>query len=282
MDANGVRARGVGAVGFIVSRWLLTFCNIPAACDVLASASAGLAGFYVLAFLASPRAVRPAVLGRTGARLLALTCLLYLIDQVLDQTAAEFFWRRTAFGGGLDFLAWVWALGASLAAARWAWGGLPKLAGGVIGRVAPRHLILSGCIGVVLALQVWSLVRTGPAFWPFVDYRLYTTAHGTPIRAVHYQLYGTTAQSPGSEVEIAAETLGMRWFPFHTQFIPVLFDRPERLLDDLHRRLDNSELPPLELVHAERITFELDDDSRLGSVVERRAISTDPDRRESR
>ena len=52
--------------------------------------------------------------------------------------------------------------------------------------------------------------------WPFIDYPLYGAAHRAPSRAVHYRLYGLTAQEPIAFVEITAEGLGASWFVHHT------------------------------------------------------------------
>jgi hypothetical protein len=92
---------------------------------------------------------------------------------------------------------------------------------------------------------------------------------------VHYRVHGTTVQTPNVEFEITAEALEMRWFPYHTQFIPQLFHTPSLVLDEFQRRLEDSDLPPLQHVVAEREAFELDD-AKLGSVVERRAIPLEP------
>ena len=266
--------RGVGAAGFIVARWLLSVCNVPPLCGWLAGSSAVLGGMYVVAFLSSV-GLRSSVLSRSAARLLTLTCVLNLAGVVLDLTAPQLFWRRTAFVNGLDALSWVWVLAASLVAARWLWGGLPAAADATTRRFAPRHLVLTALIAPALGLQVWAIVRDTPTAWPFIPYALYSTAHGTPIRAVHYRVHGTTVQTPNVEFEITAEALEMRWFPYHTQFIPQLFHTPSLVLDEFQRRLEDSDLPPLQHVVAEREAFELDD-AKLGSVVERRAIPLEP------
>ena len=267
-------ARGTGAVGFIVARWLLSICNLPAVCEWLAVGSSLLAALYVAAFLASA-GLRSSVLGRLGARLLALTCVLQLAGDGLDATAPHLSWLRSGFVDGLELLAWVWLLCAALAAARWLWESLPAAAVASTRRLAPRHVLLTTLIALALGLQVWAIVKATPTLWPFIDYALYTSAHDPPIQAVHYRVRGTTAQTPSVELEITAEDLGMRWFPYHTQFIPQLFHTPSLVLEEFHRRLEESDLPPLQLVVAEREAHELDD-SQLDTVVERRPVPLEP------
>ena len=63
--------RGAGAVGFIVCRWLLTACNIPAVCGWLATTSSLAAAVYLGAFLRAPSTPGASVLGRIGAQVLA-------------------------------------------------------------------------------------------------------------------------------------------------------------------------------------------------------------------
>ena len=265
-------ARGAGAVGFIVARWLLAVCNVPAACGPLAVVSSLAAALYVVAFLGSSSGLRSAVLGRFGARVLALTCAAHLARDVLNATLPVGFWSRIGLVEGLDMWAWVWAIGAGLAAARWLWGGLP--AGGSTRPVAVRHLALSALIVLVIGLQVWVLVTTTRTLWPFIDYPLYGTSHGRPVRAVHHRLYGLTAQEPSAFLELTSEALGMSWFVYHTQFIPELFDAPSLVPDTFHRALEDSDVPPLRLLVAERKTFQLND-GYLDTFGEHRVVPLD-------
>ena len=267
-------ARGVAALGFIVTRWLVVICNIPALCPPLATLSSVTAALYV-ATLLGPAERRSSLLGRLGARLLAVTCVLNLVADLLSASAPQLFWRQTAIVDGLDLAAWIWLLWAGLASARWLWGGLPAATVTVTQRVAPHRVALTALIGMTLGLQVWALVRTGPTMWPFIDYALYTSAHGPPIQTVHYRVRGTTAGVAGVEIEITADDLGMSWFPYHTQFIPQLFHTPDLVLEEFHRKLDDSDLPPLQIVFAEREMHELAD-SGLDTAVERRSVPVGP------
>jgi hypothetical protein len=267
-------ARGGAALGFIVTRWLVAICNIPDLCPPLANLSSVTAALYVAMLLGSLER-RSSVLGRPGGRLLAVTCVLNLVAHGLSATAPQLFWRQTAIVEALNLAAWIWLLWAALAAARWLWGGAPHAAGTATPRVAPHRVALSGLIAVALGLQVWAFLRPGPTLWPFVDYSLYTSAHGPPIQAVHYRVRGTTAGADSVEIEITANDLGMSWFPYHTQFIPRLFDTPALVLEEFQQRLHDSDLPLFQLVFAEKEMHELLD-SELETAVERRAVPLDP------
>ena len=249
--------RCVGAVGFVVARWLSAVCNVPALCGWLAGASWLLAAVLAVVLLRSPVAVGPVVLGRRGSRLLLLTAALNLAGIPLAAVGAEPAAWRSALAGGLDLLAWGWALFGALAAARWLWGserGVPAI---VAARLAPRHLLLSALIVLVLGLQVAALFRPRPTWWPFIDYPLYSPAHHAPVRTVHYRLHGLTEQEPSELFEITAQSLGMSWFVYHTQLLPRLFDRPWRADEAFLRALAAARLPPLRAITSERTTFVL-------------------------
>lgn len=269
-------ARVAGAAGFIFARWLLALCNVPALCGWFAAASSLLAVLYVFAFLTEPRVRRYAVLGRPGARLLAVTCVLSLAGRFLIQTEPEPESWRATFASGLDLVAWAWALAGALAAARWLWPEAPSAAG-VADRepIAPRHLLLSSAIMLVLALQVAVLFKARPTLWPFIDYPLYGGAHIGPVRAVHHRMYGLTAEEPVEFFEMTADALGMSWFVYHTQLIPRMFEQPQLVLDDFRRTIESSDLPPLRLLLPERTTFALDD-SEIVEFPERRPVPLEP------
>jgi hypothetical protein len=133
------------------------------------------------------------------------------------------------------------------------------------------HVAISALIALALGLQLWALFRDRPTLWPFVDYPLYSAAHGTPIRAVHHRLYGLTADEPVRFVEITADALQASWFVYHTQVIPQLFNRPALVLEDFQQTLKDASFPPLQLVLPERTTFALVD-SRLEEFAERRVV----------
>ena len=263
--------RGAGAVGFIVGRWLLSVCNVPAVCGPLAVVSSAAAVLYVVAFLASSTERRSTVLGRLGARLLAMTCAVHLACDVLKRTLPEESWWRTGFVEGLDTWAWVWAIGAGLATARWWWGGLPAAG---TRPLAVRHLALSALIALVIGLQVWAVVTTTQTLWPFIDYPLYGASHGRPVRAVHHRLYGLPAQQPNAFLELSSDALGMSWFVYHTQLIPQLYDAPWLVPDTFHRALEDSDLPPLQFLIAERKTFQLNG-GHLDTFGEHRLVRLD-------
>lgn len=270
-------AQGVGGVGFILARLLLSVCNIPALCGPLAGVSWLLAVVYIVTYLGRATERLTSAVGRGATHLLALTCVLHLAASVLDPASSNPFLERTGLVYVLDLVTWVWALCVGLAAARWLWGQSPTAAATRTEPVAPRHLSRSALIAAVLALQVWALATGAPHLWPFMDYRLYSASHGTPVRAVHHRLYGLTAQEPITFIEITSEALGMSWFVYHTQFIPQLFDTPWLVVDELQRKLADSDVPPLRLVLPERKTFDLDG-GRLGTFGEHRVVPVDETR----
>ena len=241
-------AQGVGGVGFILARLLLSVCNIPALCEPLAGVSSLLAVVYIVTYLGRATERLTSAVGRGAIHLLALTCVLHLAASVLDPASSNPFLERTGLVYVLDLVTWVWVLCVGLAAARWLWGQSPTAAATRTEPVAPRHLSRSALIAAVLALQVWALATGAPHLWPFMDYRLYSASHGTPVRTIHHRLYGLTAQEPITFIEITSEALGMSWFVYHTQFIPQLFDTPWLVVDELQRKLADSDVPPLRLV----------------------------------
>lgn len=265
-------AFGVGAVGFVLARWLLSVCNIPALCGWLSGVSSLLAVVCVAAYLGSGTPLRPWAVDRRVVWLLLLTCVLSLVGHGLDAAATEPFQWQAGFVDGVDLLAWVWFVGGGLAAALWLWGGLPRATSRP---VEVRHLLLSTLVVLVLGLQVWALFRARPTMWPFIDYPLYSAAHKSPSRAVHFRLYGLTAQEPIAFVEITAEGLGASWFVHHTQVIPQLFIEPSDVLEEFQQTLANSDLPPLQLLVPERTTFVLVN-SELEEFAERRVVRLDP------
>jgi hypothetical protein len=231
-----------------------------------------LAVVCVAAYLGSRKSPRPWSLDRRVVRLLVLTCALSLVGHGLDAAVTEPFPWQAGFVDGVDLLAWVWFVCGGLAAALWLWGGLPPVTARPVG---VRHLLLSSLIVLVLGLQVWALFRARPTMWPFIDYPLYSRAHKTPSRAVHYRLYGLTAQEPVAFVEITAEGLGASWFVHHTQVIPQLFIDPSAVLEEFQQTLANSDFPPLQLLVPERTTFALVN-SELEEFAERQVVSLDP------
>ena len=249
-------ARCVGGVGFIAAHWLLHACNLPALCVWLSATSLLCAGVYVGAFLAAPAASSAhRVLGRRGARLLALTCGFVLAGAGLVAAGADWLGPGSTFEDGLQVLAWAWALCGMLAAARFLWG---RRSAGPVARAPapePRHLLVSALIVLVLGLQTAVLFKDRPTFWPFIDYPLYSAAQTTAVRAVHYRLYGVPARGSPFPLEITADALGMSWFVYHTQLIPRLFDRPWLVPESLRRALDEADLPPLRRIETERTTF---------------------------
>ena len=248
--------RCAGAVGFIAARWLLGVCNVAVVCGWLAVASSTFAAVYAAAFLGSPAGFGASVLGRRGARLLALTCALNLAAALLDAMAPEWFTRRMQLVDALDLMAWAWVLHAVPAAARWFLDGesVPQLLPRTVG---PRRPVVSALIVCVLALQVSALFKRRPTLWPFIDYPLYSAAQTTAVRAIHYRLYGVSAQGPPTYVEITAEALGMSWFVYHTELIPRLFDRPGSVPAQLRRALEDADLSPFRRIEAERTTVVL-------------------------
>ena len=212
------------------------------------------------------------MLGRYGAGLLALTAAISLFFDLVDTVAPHLFLRRATLVGALGRLSWAWVLVAGLAAARWVWGWMPPARAVGIGPGASHRLAVTGVIVAAIGLQLWVLYNPGPILWPFTDYELYTAAHGTPVRAVHYKVFATPTATPDVEIEIPSESLDMRWFPYHTHFVPQLFHAPgQQVLDDFHRRLRASDLPALQRVEAERKTYHLEG-SDLDTAVERRSI----------
>ena len=276
------KARAAGAVGFIVCRWLLTVCNIPALCGWLEGGSSLAAVVCVAAFLWPPSTSGGPVLGRIGIRLLALTCAANLAAALLSvatsasaSASAESSGRLAIVVNGLDWVAWIWVLWATLASARWVWRTEPE-AGVTKGPLALRHSSLSILIVLVLGLQVWVLATGSRTLWPFQDYPLYSASHRGPVRAVHHRLYGLTATEPYVFVEIAPEALKESFFVYHTQFIPRLFANPSIDLEDFHRRLSDSDLPTFQLLLAERTTFGLSD-SKLVEFAENRLVWLEPE-----
>ena len=265
-------AFGAGAVGFILSRWLQSVCNLPGVCGWLSGISALLAVVCLAAYLPSATRLRSPVLGRRVSGLLVLTCVVSLVGDVVGAVAPGRFWWHAGLVEGVDLLAWVWFVCGGLVAARWLWGGLPPATTRPVG---VRHLLLSAFIVLVLGLQVGALLRARPTMWPFIDYPLYSAAHRAPARAVHYRLYGLTAQEPVVFIEITAEGLGASWFVHHTQVIPQLFDTPGLVLDEFQRTLADSDLPALRLLVPERTTFALVD-SQLEEFADRRVVSLEP------
>ena len=270
-------ARVSGAVGFIISRWLLAVCNVPEFCGWLAGLSSILAAMYLTAFVASPKTRQSAVLGRCGEPLLAVTCALSLAGHLLAVAGPDPIGWRAAFAAGLDLAAWAWALAGALAAARWLWPEAPLGTAGVGpgASATPRHLLVSALVVLVLGLQVAAFFRARPTLWPFIDYPLYGAAHGEPVRAVHHRLYGLTAQEPVRFFEISADALGMSWFVYHTQLIPRMFDNPRLVVEEFRSTLARSDLPPLRLLLPERTTFALVD-SELVEFPERRPVPLEP------
>lgn len=253
--ASGV-ARCVGAVGFVVVRWLSAVCNVPALCGWLAGAGWLLAGLLAVTLLRPPAATRPRVLGPAGTRLLLLTCLLNLAVVPPFVGAGLAPWPA-AVSGGLDLLAWGWVLYGALAAARWLWGPGTSAPPVAPARFATRQLLLSALIVSILGLQVAALFRPHPTWWPFIDYPLYSPAHSAPTRTVHYRLHGVTEEASPRLIEITARDLGMSWFVYHTQLIPRLFEYPWQADDAFLRAFRESRLPSLRAVTAERTVFEL-------------------------
>ena len=276
-------ARAVGAVGFIVCRWLLTACNIPAICGWLESGSSLAAVVYVGAFLWAPTTSGGPVLGRVGTRLLAYTCAANLAAALLSvATSSSSLGESSGLAivvSGLDWVAWMWALWATLALARWLWRTEPE-ASVATRPLALRHSSLSFFILLILGLQVWVFATGSRTLWPFQDYPLYTASFQTPVRAVHYRLYGLTATEPHAFVEISPKAIQESFFVHHTQFIPRLYGNPSLDLEDFHRRLDDSDLPTFQLLLAERTTFGLSD-SKLVEFAEHRLVwleTEDPER----
>jgi len=261
-------ARAAAAAGFIVVRWLATVCNVPALCGWLDGGSALLAMLYLGAYIGSSTGPF-AVLGRRGAQLLAVTCMLSLAGGGLDVVAPD---RLSWFATALDLAAWVWVLWASVPATRWLSGDVP--APSQTRRMTPRHVIVSALIVVVLGLQGWALVRPRPTWWPFIDYPLYSAAHVEPIRTVHHRLYGLTANEPIKFFELTADDLGMSWFVYHTELIPELFDRPLGVLDDFQQTLDRADVPPLQFLMPVRTWFTLVN-SELEESADRRLVPID-------
>lgn len=247
--------RCVGAVGFVVVRWLVAVCNVPALCGWLLGASWLLAALLAAVLLRSPPTQGATLPGPGGARLLLLTCFLNLagIPLALGGTA----WQG-AVAAGLDLLAWGWVLGGALALARRLWGREPGSPVAAPVRPAARHLLLSALIVTVIGLQIGVLFKSSPNWWPFIDYPLYSPAHFAPARTVHYRLHGLTEQASPELFEITAQDLGMSWFVYHTQLIPRLFDRPWRADPAFLGALRESRLPPLRAVTSERTVFELE------------------------
>ena len=265
---------GVGAAAFVVVRWLLAVCNVPALCGWLAGASWLLAAIVVVAQLGSSSATRPRVLGPGGSRLLLLTAVLNLAGLSLTAVGGTPTEWQAAVARGLDLLAWGWVLCGAPVAARWLWGPEPTAAAAAPSRPARRHLLLSALILCVLGLQVAALFRPRPTWWPFIDYPLYSPAHFPPARTAHYRLHGLTEQGSPELFEITAQDLGMSWFVYHTQLVPRLFERPWRADDEFLRALGGSQLPPLRAVTSERTVFELQD-GRIRRFPELRQLTFD-------
>lgn len=267
-------ARCAGAVGFIAARWLLGVCNVAVLCGWLAVASALFAAVYTAALLNSPAGFGASVLGRRGARLLALTCALHLATAGLDALAPERFGWRMQLVDALDLLAWAWVLYAAPAAARRFLDGESRRQRPLASPVRPRHAVVSAFIVFVLLLQLSALFRDRPNLWPFIDYPLYSAAQTTAVRAVHYRLYGVPAHGPPTYLEITAEALGMSWFVYHTDLIPGLFDGPGSVPAQFRRALANADLPPFERIEAERTTYVLEA-GRIVAFPERRPLEVE-------
>ena len=194
-----------------------------------------------------------------------MTSAVNLAGLFADVTGSDSAWRAT-FVDGLDLLAWIWAVVGALAAARWLWSEAPAMtADAEPESIAPRHLLLSAIVILVLGLQVSAFFRARPTLWPFIDYPLYSRAHGTPVRTVHHRLYGLTAQEPVHFFEITADALGMSWFVYHTQLIPRMFDQPELVLDEFLGTLERSDLQSLRLLLPARTAFALVDSALVES-----------------
>ncbi len=251
--------RCVGAVGFIVVRWLSAVCNVPALCDWLAVGSWLLAAALAVAWLRASPHSGYAVLGRRGSRLLFLTGILNLLGIPLVSLGAEPSGWQAAAATGLDLLAWAWVLYGAVAGARWLWGRGAGSPAAEVPRFAPRHLLLSALIVSVLAVQVAALFKERPTWWPFIDYPLYGSAHGVPIRALHHRLYRVTDDEPPALLEITADALGMSWFVYHTQLLPRIFDQPWGSHAQFERALLASDLPPFTSLVAEATWFLLED-----------------------
>ncbi len=279
-------ARAAGAVGFIVCRWLLTVCNVPALCGWLESGSSLAAVVYLAAFLWAPSISMfgGPVLGRIATRVLALTCAANLVAVLLSVATSSSVSSSGSLSvqssglaivaNGLDWVAWMWVLWAALALARWLWRTEPE-ASVTTRPLALRHLSSSILIVLVLGLQVWVFATGSRTLWPFQDYPLYTASFQT-VRAVHYRLYGLTADEPYAFVEISPEAVKESFFVHHTQFIPRLYSNPSLDLEDFHRRLDDSDLPPFQLLLAEKTTFGLSD-SKLVEFAENRLVWPEPE-----
>ena len=267
--------RCVGAVGFVVVRWLSAVCNVPAICGWLEAASWVLAAALAVALFRSSPGVRYPVLGGRDSRLLLLTCVLNLPGIPLSAVGAEPSGWQTALGGGLDLVAWGWALYGALLGAGWVWGREAGAPAGAPARLAPRHLLLSVLIASMLGLQVAALFKPRPTWWPFIDYPLYSRAHGTPTRTLHFRLYGVTDEAPPALVEITAGALGMSWFVYHTQLLPRMFNRPWSAHERFRRTLLASDLPPFTSIMAEGTWFVLED-GELNEYPELRRLAIAP------
>ena len=263
--------RCAAAVAFVVVRWLSAVCNVPALCGWLAGASWMLAAVLAAVLLRWP-APRPVVLGPRGSRLLLLTAALNLAGIPLAAAGAEAAAWRSALAGGLDLLAWGWALYGAVAAARWLWGPEPEGTSAAPGRLAPRHLLISALIVLFLGLQVGALFKYRPTWWPFIDYPLYSPAHGRPTRTLHYRLYGVTDEPTPVLVEITSGALGMSWFVYHTQLLPRIFSQPWSAHEQFHRTLLASDLPPFTSIMVEGTWFVLED-GRLREYPELRRLA---------
>ena len=227
----------------------------------------------LVAVLLRSHAAQPLVLGRRAGRVLLLTAALNLADVPLAATGAEPAPWRSALAGGLDLLAWGWALYGALAAARWLWGPEQSILPSGPARLAPRHLVLSTLIVFILGLQMATLFKDRPTWWPFIDYPLYSPAHFAPARTVHHRLHGLTEREPPELFEITAQSLGMSWFVYHLELIPRLFDQPWRADEALLQALEGARLPPLRAITSERTTFVLTEEEELRSYPELRQLT---------
>lgn len=272
MRRTSLIAWSIGACGFVTARWLEAVCNVPGLCAWLTRISWWLGALCTLAYLRLPAGSRFPVLSRRGADLLALTCALDLVVAVTGAVGVELPWR-TLLVAGLDLLAWGWVLYGAPAVARWLSRHGPGTPTVVARYPARRHSLLSVAIVLILGLQVAVFFKDRPTFWPFIDYPLYSSAHGTPIRAQHYRLYGLTAHVPPTFVEISAEALGTSWFVHHTQFIPRLFDRQPRAIEELEAFLRESDLPAFRRILSEHTLFLLED-GELREFPERRWVES--------
>ena len=271
----GRMIRSSGAAVFIVCRWLLAVCNIPELCEWLVVASSLAGAMYLGSFPWVRLISGSAALGRIGGLSLALTCAVNLAVTFLSIVVWSESPELAATIALLDGVSWLWGLWASLLLARWLWPNRLEV-GSIVAPLPLRYMFLSILIACVIGLQMLVFVNRKQTWWPFQDYPLYSSSHGTPVRALHYRLYGLTAKKPYMFIEISPEALKESFFVYHTQFVPRLFANPSTDLDDFHRRLNDSHLPKFQLLLAERTTFGLND-SQLVEFPEHQLVWLDPE-----